>query len=134
MRHAFSLHVVRSAQEQNSSAEEPRQRYRKDSMSIKVIALCAKPEDPKAFLEHYYAVHVPMVRKIPHLQQMSVREITSSPLGNAPYFLMNEMTYADQNSFEEAMKSPENKAVGEDAQSFAKGLLTLLIMHETETL
>ncbi len=47
---------------------------------------------------------------------------------------MNEMTYADQSSYEAAMKSPENKAVGEDAQSFAKGLLTLLVMHETETL
>ena len=103
-------------------------------MSIKVVALCAKPENPEAFLKHYYETHVPMVRKIPHLQQMSVREITSSPLGDSPYFLMNEMTYADQVSFEDAMRSPENKAVGEDAQSFAKGLLTLLIIHETETL
>ena len=103
-------------------------------MSIKVVALCAKPENPEAFLKHYYEIHVPMVEKIPHLQHMSVREITSSPIGNAPYFLMNEMTYADQASFDEAMKSPENKAVGEDAQSFAKGLITLLIMHETKTL
>ncbi len=102
-------------------------------MSIKVVVLCTKPENTEEFRKYYYEKHVPLVEKIPYLEHMSVREITSSAAGDAPYFLMNEMTYADQASFEKAMKSPENEAVRKDAESFAKGLSTLLVMHETKT-
>ena len=99
-------------------------------MTTKLIALYRQPEDAAAFLQHYDEVHVPLVRRLPHLQSIVVNRVTGSPIGEAPYFLIAEMHFADRAQFDEAMASPENRAAGKDLMSFARDVVTLLVVEE----
>lgn len=99
-------------------------------MPVKLIALYRKPADAEAFLAHYDEVHAPLVRKTPHLEHMVVNRVTGSPMGEPAYFLIAEMHFPDRARFDEAMASPENRAAGKDLMSFARGLVTLLVVEE----
>ncbi|AUW58782.1 EthD family reductase [Sphingobium sp. SCG-1] len=99
-------------------------------MTVKLIALYRKPDDVNAFLDHYHNVHMPLVAKTPHLMKAVVNSVIGSPMGEPPYFLMTEMYFADALKFDEAMKSPENRAAGKDLMGFAKSLVTLIIVEE----
>ena len=52
-------------------------------------------------------------------------------MGEPAYFLVAEMVFPDQARFQDAMRSPENKAAGKDLMSFASGLVTLIVTEET---
>jgi uncharacterized protein (TIGR02118 family) len=94
----------------------------------KLIALYQTPEDPDAFLAHYNDVHMPLVRQTPGLQDAKASRVKANAMGGeAPYFLIAEMTYPDKATFDAAMASAENRAAGKDLMSFAKGKVTLLI-------
>ena len=99
-------------------------------MTIKLMALYRKPEDTGAFMQHYRDVHLPLVAKTPHLVKTVISEVTGSPMGNPPYFLIAEMLFPDRQRFDEAMQSPENRAAGKDLMSFARELVTLLVVEE----
>jgi uncharacterized protein (TIGR02118 family) len=99
-------------------------------MTTKLIALYRKPEDEAAFLEHYNNVHMPLVAKTPHLQRTVINRVTGSPMGEPAYFLIAEMHFPDAEKFGEAMKSEENRAAGKDLMSFARDLVTLLVVEE----
>jgi uncharacterized protein (TIGR02118 family) len=97
----------------------------------KLLALYKKPDDEQAFLQHYEQVHLPLVRQVPGLAKAVVNRVVGSPMGGeAPYFLIAEMHYPDRETFDRAMASPENRAAGKDLMSFAKGLVTLLVVEE----
>ena len=99
-------------------------------MTTKLLALYHKPEDEAAFLSHYENVHLPLVRATPNLERIVLNRVTGSPMGEAPYFLIAEMHFPDTAAFEEAMRSPENRAAGKDLMNFAKDLVTLLVVEE----
>lgn len=96
-------------------------------MPIKMIALYRKPEDEAAFLQHYDEVHLPLVQQTPHLQSAIVSRGIETPMGPPPFFLVAEMTFPDRARFDEAMKSPENRAAGKDLMSFARDIVTLVV-------
>ena len=100
-------------------------------MPVKLVALYRKPEDVESFLRHYNEIHLPLVRKTPHLEQATVSRVTGQPMGEPAYFLVAEMVFPDQARFQDAMRSPENKAAGKDLMSFASGLVTLIVTEET---
>ena len=50
--------------------------------------------------------------------------------GEPDYFLIAEMHFPDQETFDAAMASAENRAASKDLMSFAKGLATLLVAQE----
>lgn len=94
----------------------------------KLIALYRKPDDVEAFLKHYNEVHLPLVEKVPGLLRTIVNRVTASPMGGEPaYFMIVEMQYADADSFDAAMKSPENRAAGKDLMGFARDIVTLVV-------
>lgn len=99
-------------------------------MTVKLVALYRKPEDEEAFLRHYEDIHMPLVRQTPHLEKAVIGRVTGSPMGEPPYFLMAEMHYPDQERFDEAMRSPENRAAGKDLMTFARDLVTLMVVRE----
>jgi uncharacterized protein (TIGR02118 family) len=97
----------------------------------KFIAAYRTPADTAAFDAHYQSVHTPLVKKIPGLAQLVVNRGFSPPWGGeAPYYLIAEMHFADEPSFTAAMSSPENKAAGRDLRGFAKDLVTMGTMVE----
>ncbi len=99
---------------------------------IKLLALYKNPDDVDSFMEHYENVHTPLVQKVPGIERLVVNRITADAFGGEPqFFLIAEMHFPDQETFDQAMRSDENKAVGKDAMQFAKGLITVLIADST---
>ena len=100
-------------------------------MTVKLLAMYTRPEDPEAFLAHYRDVHTPLVWKVPGLVKLVVNRIDANLIGgDIPYFLISEMHFADEGTFDAAMGSPENRAAGKDVMTFARGLVTMLKVHE----
>jgi uncharacterized protein (TIGR02118 family) len=103
------------------------------STVVKLIAIYDRPDDPVAFFHHYEAVHAPLVKKTPGLQSFVLNRITGEMGGGAlSYALIAEMTYPDRATFDAAMKSPENAAVGQDLMSFAKGKVRVVVADSAE--
>jgi uncharacterized protein (TIGR02118 family) len=99
-------------------------------MTVKLLALYRKPDDVEGFLSHYKDVHTPLIDKVPGLQKIVVNHVDKAIMGQAPYFLIAEMHFADQATFDAAMASPENRAAGKDLMSFARELVTLIAVSE----
>ena len=100
---------------------------------VRLMALYKEPDDPDAFMRHYEEVHMPLVKRTPGLKTIVVNRVTANLTGGpSPYFMIAEMHYPNQEAFDAAMESVENRAAGEDLMSFAKGLVTLLVLNETD--
>lgn len=94
---------------------------------VKLIALYEKPEDEQAFFDHYENVHAPLARQVPGLVKLVVNRVYADAFGRQPrYVLIAEMHFEDRQAFDTAMRSPENRALGADLMSFAKGIVTVL--------
>ena len=101
-------------------------------MTVKLVALYRKPDDVAAFLRHYHEVHLPLGARTPHLGGTEIGEVTGAPMGEPPYFYMAQMSFPDQARFDEAMRSPENRAAGKDLMGFARDLVTLMVVKEVD--
>ncbi len=93
---------------------------------VKLVALYRRPPDPAAFDRHYAETHLPLIRKMPGLRRLEAWRITGAPGGKAPYYLIGEMHFDDQDALRAAMRSPEGRAAGEDLQHFAAGLVAMV--------
>ena len=96
---------------------------------MKLVALYKEPADPAAFDEAYFNTHLPLIEQVPGLQRTVITRFTRTIMGEG-YYLMAEMTFADKESLKAAMKSPEMAAAGENLNSFAAGLVTLMFAEE----
>jgi len=96
----------------------------------KLIALYQAPEDPDAFMAHYGDVHMPLVRAVPGLVEAKAWRVKGDAMGGEAPFLIAEMSYPDEATFNAAMASAENRAAGKDLMSFARGKVKLLIVEE----
>jgi uncharacterized protein (TIGR02118 family) len=92
---------------------------------MKLVAIFKQPTDAEAFEEAYFNTHMPLMEAVPGLIDYSVTRFTRTIMGEK-FYLMNEMKFADKESLLAAMKSSEMAAAGENLNSFAEGLVTLL--------
>lgn len=92
----------------------------------KLIAFFKRPDDVEAFDKHYDEIHAPLMRAVPGLQSLSVSRNLRAFAGDAPYYMIAEMVFADKDAFKAAMGSEENKAAGKDVMSFAGNLVTMV--------
>jgi uncharacterized protein (TIGR02118 family) len=97
---------------------------------FKLIVFYKKPADVAAFEKHYKDVHVPLVKKIPHLKSFATTYFTKSLFGESDLYMMAELHFATKEDFDAAMNSPENLATGKDVAGFAKGLVTAFFAKE----
>jgi len=93
---------------------------------MNLIALYKTPADPAGFDKTYFEVHLSLIKKVPGLHGVRVTRITRTVKGEEGWYMMAEMSFADADSRKAAMRSPEMAAAGENLDSFAKGLYTLL--------
>lgn len=93
---------------------------------IKLLALYKAPKDVAAFMEHYKSVHLPLVAKVPGIVKTEVTQISATIVGEPGNFLLAEMYFEDEASFDRAMASAENAAAGKDAMALAGDLVTLM--------
>ena len=96
---------------------------------MKLVALYKEPADPAAFDEAYFNTHLPLIEQVPGLQRTAITRFSRTIMGEG-YYLMTEMTFADKESLKAAMKSPEMVVAGENLNSFAAGLVTLMFAEE----
>lgn len=95
---------------------------------IKLIALYRKPDDEDAFWAHYEGVHLPLTRKLPGLADVTLERVTGDAFGGEPaYYLVAVMSFPDRPTFDAAMRSEENRTLGKDLMSFARGKVDVLI-------
>lgn len=93
---------------------------------VKLVALFKKPLNPESFDRHYADTHISLVRKWPGLRQVEVGKVTGALGGEAPYYQIAEMYFENLDALKTALRSPEGRAAGDDLQSFAPGLVTML--------
>ena len=98
---------------------------------MKLVALYKTPEDPAAFDEAYFNSHMPLIRKVPDLQKTVITRFTRTLMGDE-YYMMAEMYFPDEDKLKAAMKSPEMAAAGENLNTFASGLVTLMFAQEED--
>jgi uncharacterized protein (TIGR02118 family) len=91
----------------------------------KLLALYRAPSDVDAFMVHYRNVHTPLARKVPGLVRIEVTRVTRTFTGDEGNFLLAELYFEDE-TFRDAMRSPENAALGADLPNFAEGLVTVM--------
>ncbi len=93
---------------------------------IKLIALFKRPQDAEEFDRHYNETHAPLMRKVPGLERMEVTRNLSAFRGEPEYYLIAEMYFRDQEAFDAAMASEENRVAGKDLMSFARDYVTMV--------
>lgn len=96
-------------------------------MSMKLVAVYNRPVDQAAFDRHYEEVHTPLAKAVPGLSELRVTRMNKRLMGEHDIYLIAELVFPDQETFNAAMASPENKAAGADLSNFAKDKVTLFI-------
>lgn len=98
-------------------------------MPANLIALYKQPPDPEAFDKAYFETHIPLIEQVPGIQSTTVQRITRTIMGEG-YYLLTVMTFADMDALKAGMRSPEMAAAGDNLNSFAEGLVTLMFAEE----
>ena len=96
---------------------------------MKLVALYKAPPNPEAFEDSYFNTHLPLMNKVPGLQKTVITRFNPALMGDG-FYMMAEMYFTDSSALKAAMKSPEMAAAGENLNSFANGLVTLMLGQE----
>ena len=96
---------------------------------MKLVALYQEPADPAAFDEAYFNTHLPLIERVPGLKKTNITRFTRTLMGEG-FYLLAELHFVDREALKAAMKSPEMAAAGENLNSFAAGLVTLMFAEE----
>lgn len=83
----------------------------------------------EAFEEAYFNTHLPLISKVPGLERTVITRFNRTIMGEG-FYMMAEMYFTDADSLRSGMKSPEMAAAGENLNSFADGLVTLMFGEE----
>lgn len=92
---------------------------------IKLSILFRKPADTNAF-EEKFAHHVQLITAMPNVQRAAVSRTVGSPRGEAPYYLIHEIYFADMPAATYALNTPEGRAAGGDLLVWARDISTLM--------
>ena len=97
----------------------------------KLIVMYKKPADPAAFEKYYSEVHLPLAKRIPGLARLVVNRGVVPSWGAPPeYYLIAELHFKDEATFEAAMALPESVATSKDVGKFAADLVTMMVARE----
>jgi uncharacterized protein (TIGR02118 family) len=97
-------------------------------MTVKLVVMYTQPEDPKAFEEHYFATHMPLVAKIPGLERVeTARFVTAADGQELTYFRIVELYFADQAALDGGLATDEGAATAKDFKQIAPPGSRLLV-------
>lgn len=101
-------------------------------MTIKLVVLYTRPDDPPGFDEHYTGVHAPLVAKLPGLQRFETGTLTLAlDGGELPYYRIAELYFADRAAMDAAFGSPEGAATAADYGAIAPPGSRMLVEEVT---
>jgi uncharacterized protein (TIGR02118 family) len=96
----------------------------------KVVVLYSPPKSPDHFRRYYAETHLPLVAKLPGLRGSRHSFVING--GESPYFCIWEGDYDNADALQEAMQSPEGKAVVADVENYATGGAVFLAYEPVE--
>ncbi len=95
---------------------------------IKVTVLYGQPTDSAAFEDYYANNHIPIAAKMTGHERLELTKFLNAADGEKPaYYRMAEFWYANIETMQQAMGSPEGQATAGDLANFATGGVTLLV-------
>lgn len=95
---------------------------------IKVTVLYGHPTDSAVFEDYYANNHMPIAAKMTGHERLELTKFLNVADGEKPtYYRMAEFWYANIETMQQAMGSPEGKATAGDLANFATGGVTLLV-------
>lgn len=93
---------------------------------VKLTALYLKPEDPAAFDQHYFNVHVPLVQQTPGLLKTEIAKVIGAPIGEPKFYLQCDMYYESEDAMNAGLASPEGRRAAKDLMTFAATIVTMM--------
>jgi uncharacterized protein (TIGR02118 family) len=95
---------------------------------IRVLALHNAPDEVSSYDDYYVNVHMPLVQRIPGVRNIRYgRVIRAADGGPAPYFLISDVYFDDEEALQVALDSPEMAEAFADVPNFATGGATIMI-------
>jgi uncharacterized protein (TIGR02118 family) len=89
-------------------------------VTVKLVVLYTKPDDPEAFERHYLGTHMPLANAIPGLQRGETGRIGAAlDGGEQTYYRVAELYFADDAALQAGFASPEGQATAADYQKIA---------------
>jgi uncharacterized protein (TIGR02118 family) len=102
-------------------------------MTVKLVVLYTKPDDPEAFDAHYRETHEPLARKIPGLQRFESAHLRGAPDGgDVLYHQIVELSFADQAALDAAFASAEGQEAAADYGKIAPEGSRMLVAEVAE--
>lgn len=94
---------------------------------IKGTVLYGHPKDADAFEKYYGETHLPLVSKTSGIVKTEYTKFLPNPDGSAPaYYRMAELYFESPADMQQALSSPEGKAMAADLNNFATGGVTII--------
>lgn len=94
---------------------------------IKGTVLYGYPKDADAFEKYYAETHLPLVSKTSGVVKAEYTKFLPNPDGTAPaYYRMAELYFDGPAELQQALNSPEGKAMAADLSNFATGGVTII--------
>lgn len=96
----------------------------------RMTILYGMPDDPEAFRDYYYRVHIPLARKMPGLTGWNLSWVDQDP--SSPYLLVAELYAESRAAMDAILASPEGQAARADLDNFVTGTVEFLPGEEEE--
>jgi uncharacterized protein (TIGR02118 family) len=87
---------------------------------VRFMVLYQPPADAEAFDQHYFEVHVPLVKGLPGLRRYTVSRNASPVRGPDPYYLTAELDWDDMDSLRRDFGSPLGQEAARDVDKLAE--------------
>jgi uncharacterized protein (TIGR02118 family) len=95
---------------------------------IKGTVLYGHPKDVEAFEQHYIKKHLLLVSKAPGIIKAEYTKFLPNTDGSpSAFYRMAELYFASPADMQQALSSPEGKAMAEDLSNFATGGFTIIL-------
>ena len=86
----------------------------------RMVVIYQTPENPKAFDQHYFEVHIPLAKKLPGLKKYEVsRGEIVTKMGPPGTYLIGTLTFDDMPALQRAFASAEGQACALDVRTYA---------------
>lgn len=87
---------------------------------VRFLVLYGPPTDAEAFEKHYFAVHVPLARKLPGLRRYTVSRNPSPVRGPGFYHMVAELDWDDMEALRRDFASPPGQEAARDVDELAR--------------
>lgn len=94
----------------------------------KVTVLYGHPSSPESFETYYSETHLPLAAKTQGISKLELTKFVANPDESAPaYYRMAELYFTGPGEMQQALSSPEGKAMAADLANFASGGVTIIM-------